>query len=103
MGRDALNHMIQLHAKEADASLQQMEHAVANDQAAELVRVAHRLKGGSLTLGFTRLGGLCRTIEDEADGYTSIERREAVDRVRKACSDIQSWQQGRLIDDSTTR
>ena len=96
LGLDVLNHMIECQLEQVDASLERMEEWAAVDRVADVIGEAHRLKGGSLTLGFVGLGSLAASVEDEAEGWTPTERQRALQRLRDACADLRSWQHGRV-------
>ncbi len=55
--------LVETYLADAETQLVAIEAAVADDDAAALVRPAHTLKSASNTLGALRLGELCRSLE----------------------------------------
>ena len=103
LGHDVLNQMIERYLDEAEAAIRRMEQAVDDDHVVDLTCAAHRLKGGSMTLGFVGLGALCASLEDGADASTVTERQQAVQSLREARADLRLWQRRRLpITDSSS-
>jgi two-component system, sensor histidine kinase and response regulator len=95
LGPDVVSQLIERHLEQVEASVSRMERAVDDDRVAELTGDAHRLKGGSMTLGFARLGGLCSSLEERAEACTPTERQQAVSHLRDACADLRLWQGSR--------
>jgi two-component system sensor histidine kinase/response regulator len=89
LGADVLNQMIERLVDEADLSLRRMEAAGDKSDVAE---AAHRLKGGALTMGFVRLGRVCAYLEDAEDDHASPDLQENLERLRRACAEIRTWQ-----------
>jgi HPt (histidine-containing phosphotransfer) domain-containing protein len=86
-----LNLLIDLHLAEMEAAVQRMQQLTATEDVEDLSREAHRLRGGSMALGFGHLGALCETLEDTADRCTVFERNEIVRQIKAACADIREW------------
>jgi PAS domain S-box-containing protein len=95
VGDEALNQLIELHLEELEAAIQRMNQLTGNGNTANLRSEAHRLKGGSLTLGLKQLGGLCAKLEDDADRFTEFERRDCVRLLRTVSARLHEWQRRR--------
>jgi PAS domain S-box-containing protein len=91
LGVEGLNRIIDMHLQEMDAALQRMQQLTATECAEQLSREAHRLRGGSMALGFGQFGALCETLEDTADRCTETERSEIVQRLKAAYADVEEW------------
>jgi DNA-binding response OmpR family regulator len=79
--------------REAESQVATMRDAVSTRNGEVLRMTAHSLKGSSLTVGATRLGGLCRQLEDERCKETDrpvliAAVDEEFGRVRKAFGDL---------------
>ena len=58
-----LSELVDLFASETPALVSGMRDAIASGNAEELRRYAHTLKGSAMNLGTTRLGTLCKELE----------------------------------------
>src|SRR5207253_715466 len=58
--------LVETYLSDASTQLEGIDRAIGADDAESLVRPAHTLKTGSLTIGATRLGDLSRSLEETA-------------------------------------
>ncbi len=61
--RELLDELLAIFAKDAPAQLEAIRRAIAEADAAELMRVAHALKGSLKVLGATTAAGLAQHLE----------------------------------------
>jgi PAS domain S-box-containing protein len=90
-GEDLVGQLAVVFLTEADAQVVALRRALADADAAEVVRTAHALRGGSASLGATYLARLCATLETDSGagdlegGRPLLEAVEAeLGRVRAA-------------------
>jgi signal transduction histidine kinase/DNA-binding response OmpR family regulator/HPt (histidine-containing phosphotransfer) domain-containing protein len=76
---DFLRETIARYLDDADSTLEAMRGAGAD--AAQLARLAHRLKGGSVTIGARTLVGLCQDIEHVASPLSLDQAHSLVARL----------------------
>ncbi len=71
LGGDTLLHrIIRMYFESASALMQNLRHALANNDAEAARRAAHTIKSSSANLGASRLSQLCSRIEDDARAGT---------------------------------
>ena len=87
--------LVGTYLSDAPTQLAAIDDAVESRDAAAIVRPAHTLKTGSLTIGAMRLGEMCRSLEqlgraERLDGVAEAARaiRGEFETVR---SELRSW------------
>jgi CheY-like chemotaxis protein/HPt (histidine-containing phosphotransfer) domain-containing protein len=91
LGAELLRQTIERYLEDAAGSVEQVEQAITGGRLGDAKRAVHRLKGGSSTLGFLRMADVCATLEDHADRMTEVERAQAVEQLRAACTELRRW------------
>jgi DNA-binding response OmpR family regulator/HPt (histidine-containing phosphotransfer) domain-containing protein len=66
MGSQPLQHLVEVFLQSAQNHLEGMRSALAEGNAVELGREAHRLRGASFSVGAQRVSPICATIEERA-------------------------------------
>ena len=76
-----IDRCFQLFVKETTADLAHLDAAVAQGDAAAVVSIAHRLKGGCLTSGAAQMAACCAELETEARAAARVSVASALDRL----------------------
>lgn len=80
-----VDELVDTYLEEGRAQVAALRAAVApGGDPGELVRAAHSLKSGSVNVGALRLGGLCRTLEEEARSGAPGDAAGQVERIAAA-------------------
>jgi PAS domain S-box-containing protein len=96
LGSDTLNEMILHLFDHAESLCRRIESAGESERIAVFSQGVHQLKGGALTMGFVRLGRTCSRLEEIGEGITPSVVVQGLEQIRRACSDLRSWQAGRF-------
>jgi HPt (histidine-containing phosphotransfer) domain-containing protein len=76
---DFVDELVDTFLDDGDRQIGALHAAVAAADVDSLIRPAHSLKSGSLNVGATHLGGLCRELEEAARSTGAVP--DAKDRV----------------------
>jgi signal transduction histidine kinase/HPt (histidine-containing phosphotransfer) domain-containing protein len=83
-GAEALGRVVDVFGRQTPGLLAAMRAAIAAPDAGALTHHAHKLKGGSLTLGATHMAGLCDKLELCVAGGSVDGAAELVDGLDRA-------------------
>lgn len=72
IGDDGLDHVLVLLPRDLEKGMAAIEAALANDDLAAARSAAHRMRGMVGALGASRLGALCRRLEDHAEAAAAL-------------------------------
>ena len=97
LGPAALHEMIQTFLETANTSIKAISHRAADGAVEDVAAEAHRLKGSSRLLGFTRVGALCAVLEETAAKLDTADRTAVAAQLRKAYADVREWCRRRSI------
>jgi len=89
--------LVELFAASAPADIADMRDAVARGDAGELMRVAHRGKGGSATLGAARMADACSRLQATGETGDLSSAPEQLDRLDDAWRATQGALAERLL------
>jgi two-component system, sensor histidine kinase and response regulator len=91
LGSAALDDMIRIFIEHANTSIATIEQRVANGPPEDIAAEAHRLKGSSRLLGFTRLGALCEMLEQRAASIDTADQNVLAAQLREAYTAACEW------------
>lgn len=76
--------LVELLSTGTPETITAMREACHDGDAEALKSLAHRCKGGSLTLGAARMGDICARLERMAEGRELVESGAEIDRLAVA-------------------
>jgi PAS domain S-box-containing protein len=91
LGLDALDEMIRIFIDHAETSIATIEQHVENGPRENIASEAHRLKGASRLLGFTRIGALCEVLEERATQFEAADHAVVAAQLRVAYVAACEW------------
>ena len=85
-----LTELVDLFASETPALVAGMRDAIASGSAEDLRHYAHTLKGSAMNLGATRLGALCKELEQLGASGTTVGAAALLPQVAEEYDRAQS-------------
>jgi HPt (histidine-containing phosphotransfer) domain-containing protein len=85
---DFVDELVDTYLEDGANQLAGMRAALADGDIERLGRAAHSLKSGSLNVGALELGGLCRSLEEDARAGTVPDAAERIDAIASGFADV---------------
>jgi HPt (histidine-containing phosphotransfer) domain-containing protein len=85
---DIVDQLAGMFLEDARSGLQTVEEALQRDDAPAIETVAHRLKGGSGSIGARRLAGLLAQLEDMGASGDLSPGSELLERIREELGEV---------------
>ncbi len=97
-GSDMLSHAVSLFFRLAVETLDALEKAVTDDDAATLRFAAHKLKSSCANLGIVNMADLCRELEGLAHSGSTAGAGAIVEKLRTQHTAVVAWLEEQISD-----